>query len=134
MQKQNIEIPCFVANPKIDVELKRYFPFPYWFNGTFIPLLPVKGISLSNGLEYWPGLGFSYITGTDPLLNTNITFSGSFGFLKLNFEYLSEVNSENLRELFSELDDFLLELFLVLFQQKELIKAALLLIRLGKFH
>ena len=106
VKNQNIEIPCFASKSELEVESKRYFPFSYWINGTFIPMLPVKGISLSNGLEYWPGLGFSYITGTDPLLNTNITFSGSFGFLKLNFEYLSEVNSENLRELFSELDDF----------------------------
>lgn len=106
IKNQNIDIPYFESEPEINFDKKNYYSFPYWFNGTLLPLFPIKDISLEKGPELWPGLGVTYITSTDPLLNTNMTISSAFGYLKLNFEYFTSSIAGNSQKLLNEIDDF----------------------------
>lgn len=106
VQKSNLELPYFVSETLDYSNYIKYTPIKYWFHGLFIPMLPVKEISMSDGPKMWPGIGLTYITNTDPLLNTDMIFSAGFGFAKLNFEYFTNPNSETLKKLFVGMNDF----------------------------
>lgn len=87
-------------------EIGTYNPFRYMFHGTWIPMLPVKEISLENGTEFWPGLGTAYLTQSDPLMNNELTLSAGFGFAKLDFTKLVNPTEESLAEFQKGMTDF----------------------------
>lgn len=106
VKQSNVELPFLASETWGYNNYKNYNPLKYWFHGLFIPMLPVKEISLSDGPKMWPGLGLTYITNTDPLLNTDMIFSAAFGFAKIDFEYFTNPNSDTLLKMLDGMNDF----------------------------
>lgn len=106
VQQSNVELPYLASETWGYNNYKNYNPLKYWFHGLFIPMLPVKQISMTDGPKMWPGLGLTYITNTDPLLNTDMIFSAAFGFANIDFEYFTNPNSDTLQKMLDGMDDF----------------------------
>lgn len=83
---------------------KAYNPFPYLFRGTWIPMMPVKKISIENGPEIWPGIGLTYKTQSDPLNNTSLTLSVARDYAKLDFTNVFNETEESRRRQSEEQD------------------------------
>ena len=104
------DIPLYNEVDPDDIELStdsdRYNPFRYMFKGTWFPMLPVKNMSITEGVSMFPGLGVSYMTQSDPLSNNEITVSMGFGYAKLDFQNLVNPTQESLKLLKSQMTDF----------------------------
>lgn len=99
-------IPEYYEREIVIHDTVKYNPANYWFHGTFIPMMPVRELSLFDGPKMWPGLGVTYLTNSDPLLNTDMTLSGAGGFAKLNFEFFTNPNQGNFSNLLKGINDF----------------------------
>ncbi len=81
-----------------DYQLKKYHPINYMYNGTIIPMMPVYELSIRDGVEYWPGLGLSFLAQTDPFSNNALILSVGFGFLPHSFEKLTNPTEKEIIE------------------------------------
>lgn len=106
VQESSVQLHYFASETWGYGNYQYYNPLKYWFQGLFIPMLPVRQISMSDGPKMWPGLGLTYITNTDPLLNTDMIFSAAFGFANIDFEYFTNPNSDTLKKMIEGMDDF----------------------------
>lgn len=91
-------------------DYKTFIPIRYMLKGTWMPFMPVKSVSFSEGIEQWPGLGLAFTTGADPFGNNQLTLSAGFGFLPMDFSMIFNATEEERKALkFEELtffDDF----------------------------
>lgn len=105
-----VSIEFYEETDPDDVELfsdsDRYNPFRYMFHGTWIPMMPVKEMSVKDGTSMFPGIGVTYFTQSDPLTNNEITFSVGFGFAKLDFQNLVNPTKETLTKFQSQMTEF----------------------------
>lgn len=91
-------------------DYKTFIPIGYMLKGSWMPFMPVKSVSFSEGIEQWPGLGVAFTTGADPFGNNQLTLSAGFGFLPMDFSMIFNATEEERKALkFEELtffDDF----------------------------
>ncbi len=66
-------------------ELKKYSPWNYMRRGSWKFLMPVRDISLEEGVKTAPGLGLTFETQSDPFTNNELLISAAKGFLPLDF-------------------------------------------------
>ncbi len=78
---------------------KLYNPFKYLLDVSFSPFLPIKTIDLDTGIIYWPGLGVSVKTQTDPCMNTSAVLSAGWNYVPLDFSWSKNLPSAYLRRL-----------------------------------
>ena len=86
-----------------DLNLKRYNPFKYMTDISFMPMMAIRDITLDNGAIYWPSLGLYLTADSDPLRNTEITLSGGLDFLVLSFEKEWNTVPKETQKRFSEI-------------------------------
>ena len=85
------------------IDLKRYNPFKYMTDISFMPMMAIRDITLDNGAIYWPSLGLYLTADSDPLRNTEITLSAGIDFLVLSFEKEWNTVPKETQERFSEI-------------------------------
>lgn len=105
-----VENQFIVYQPFEDIvpefDTKKYKPSSYWFHGAVIPMMPVRELSFTDGASLWPGIGVTYITNSDPLLSTEMVFSGGSGFAQLSFEFFQNPNTQTFQQLFTGASSF----------------------------
>ena len=69
----------------------KYNPLPYLFKGTWIPFFPISLIDFY-GYQTAPGLGFTYLTSTDPLeqIQGSLSFCAGFADPLKNYTEIQE--------------------------------------------
>lgn len=93
------QIPVFSDS---QLKIKRYNPFKYIADVSFTPFFPIKLIDLSDGIFYWPGLGITIESQTDPCMNTKMLFSAGWTYLPLDFSWTKNIPSNYLATIRSE--------------------------------
>ncbi len=87
------DIPSYYTPQNSDIapeytgglELKKYSPWKYMRKGSWKFLMPVRDISLEEGVKTAPGLGLTFETQSDPFTNNELLISAAKGFLPLDF-------------------------------------------------
>lgn len=77
----------------------RYNPWKYMRKGSFKFLMPVRDISLDEGIKKEPGLGVTFETQSDPFSNNEFLLSAAKGFVPLDFEKLFNAQKKQKDEL-----------------------------------
>ena len=78
---------------------KLYNPFKYMADFSYTPFFPIKLMDLDDGILYWPGLGISVGTQTDPCMNTQAVFAAGWNYIPLDFSWTSNIPSSYLARL-----------------------------------
>ena len=78
---------------------KKYNPWKYMFHGSWLPLMPVRDITLDKGPELWPGGGLTFETQADPFTNNQLIMSVAAGFLPNEFIKLFNASKKEREEL-----------------------------------
>ena len=100
--------PATSANPHTptttlaDYTVKRYNPLRYMADISITPFFPIKQIDLNEGNFYWPGLGLTVESQTDPCTNTRALLSAGWTYLPLDFSWTSNLPSSYLAKLRTE--------------------------------
>ena len=81
------------------LELKKYSPFKYMYKGSFSFFMPVRDITLDDGIKREPGLGAIFETQSDPFSNNELLISAAKGFVPLDFEQIFNADKKKLDEL-----------------------------------
>ena len=82
--------------------VKRYNPLRYMTDFSFTPFFPIKDIDMSEGNLYWPGLGLTVESQTDPCMNTQAVLSAGWTYLPMDFSWTSNIPSSYLAKIRSE--------------------------------
>ena len=77
-----------------DYTVRRYNPFRYMTDLSFTPFFPIKQLDLSEGNFYWPGLGLTIESQTDPCMNTRALLSAGWNYLPLDFSWAKDIPSK----------------------------------------
>lgn len=85
-----------------DYKVQRYNPFRYMADLSFMPFFPMKQIDLTAGNLYWPGLGLTIESQTDPCMNTRALLSAGWTYLPLDFSWAKNIPSNYLAKIRSE--------------------------------
>ena len=85
-----------------DYTVRRYNPFKYMTDFSFTPFFPMKIMDLSEGNLYWPGLGLTVESATDPCMNTQALLSAGWTYLPMDFTWTSNIPSSYLATLRTE--------------------------------
>ena len=85
-----------------DYKIKRYNPFRYMTDLSFTPFFPLKQIDLTSGNFYWPGLGLTIESQTDPCMNTRALLSAGWTYLPLDFSWTNNIPSSYLAKVRTE--------------------------------
>ena len=85
-----------------DYKIRRYNPFMYMTDLSFTPLFPLKLLDLSEGNLYWPGLGLTIESQTDPCMNTKAMISAGWTYLPMDFSWTKDMPSPYFARLRSE--------------------------------
>ena len=80
-------------------QLKKYSPWKYMIKGSFKLFMPVREISLEEGIKKEPGLGLTFESGSDPFSNNELLISAAKGFVPLDFETLFHADKKEWDEL-----------------------------------
>ncbi len=75
-------------------KIRRYNPFRYMTDLSFTPFFPIKQLDLSEGNFYWPGLGLTIESQTDPCMNTRALLSAGWNYLPLDFSWAKDIPSK----------------------------------------
>ncbi len=85
-------IPKYYVQPDFEqqqsespVEFTKYSPWKYMRKGSWKVLMPVRDITLEEGVKKAPGLGITFETQSDPFSNNELLFSAAKGFVPLDF-------------------------------------------------
>lgn len=81
-----------------DYPIKNFNPILYMLNGAWMPFMPVKSVSFSEGIEQSLGLGVTFQTGADPFQNNELTLSAGFGFLPTDITMIFGANDEEKKD------------------------------------
>ena len=85
-----------------DYEIRRYLPFKYMADLSFTPFFPMKLMDLSDGNFYWPGLGLTVESQSDPCMNTKALLSAGWTYLPMDFSWTSNIPSSYLAKIRTE--------------------------------
>ncbi|MBO4532847.1 MAG: hypothetical protein J5726_04030 [Treponema sp.] len=77
----------------------KYSPFKYLRKGSFEFFMPVRSITLEEGLKIEPGLGVVFQSQSDPFDNTHFLISAAKGFIPLDFTTLFNASKKEEQEL-----------------------------------
>ena len=84
--------------PAGEEDLTRYSPFKYMRKGSFTFFMPVRDITLEEGVVFEPGLGAVFETQSDPFQNNELLISAAKGFIPLDFEKLFNAQKKSTEE------------------------------------
>lgn len=82
--------------------VRRYLPFKYMADLSITPFFPMKLMDLSDGNLYWPGLGLTIESQTDPCMNTRALLSAGWTYLPMDFTWTSNIPSSYLAKIRTE--------------------------------
>ena len=81
------------------LELTKYSPWKYMRKGSFSFFMPVRDITLEEGVKTEPGLGVTFETQSDPFRNNELLISAAKGFVPLDFEQIFNADKKKRDEL-----------------------------------
>ncbi len=81
------------------ISFTKYSPWKYMRKGSFTFFMPVRDITLEEGIISEPGLGLVFETQSDPFTNNELLLSAAKGFLPLDFEKLFNAQKKDKQEL-----------------------------------
>ena len=87
------------ALSSVTENVKKYSPWKYMHKGSFKLFMPVRDISLEEGIKKEPGLGVTFETQSDPFSNNELLISAAKGFVPLDFETLFKADKKKKDEL-----------------------------------
>ena len=93
-----VEPMAAVVEP-VETTLSKYSPFKYMRKGSFSFFMPVRDITLEEGVITEPGLGVIFETQSDPFTNNELLISAAKGFVPLDFEKLFNAEKKDTDEL-----------------------------------
>ncbi len=82
-----------------DAQFTKYSPWKYMRKGSFTFFMPVRDITLEEGVKKEPGLGVVFETQSDPFTNNELLISAAKGFVPLDFEKLFNASKKQTDEL-----------------------------------
>lgn len=85
-----------------DYEIRRYNPLRYMADFSITPFFPLKQLDFTEGNLYWPGLGLTVESQTDPCMNTRALLSAGWTYLPLDFSWTSNIPSSYLAKVRTE--------------------------------
>ena len=85
-----------------DYKIRLYNPFLYMADLSITPFFPLKTMDLSEGNLYWPGLGLTVKSQTDPCMNTQALLSAGWTYLPLDFSWTKNMPSTYIAKLRTE--------------------------------
>ena len=85
-----------------DYKIRRYNPLGYMTDFSFTPFFPIKILDFSEGNLYWPGLGLTIESQTDPCMNTQAVLSAGWSYLPMDFSWTSNIPSSYLAKIRTE--------------------------------
>ena len=88
-----------------DYKVRNYNPFKYMADFSFTPFFPLKKINLTEGNLYWPGLGLTIESQTDPCMNTRALLSAGWTYLPLDFTWAKDMPSKYIAKYMKEAKD-----------------------------
>ena len=80
------------------LELTKYSPWKYMRKGSFSFFMPVRDITLEEGVKTEPGLGVIFETQSDPFTNNELLLSAAKGFVPLDFEQIYNARKKEKQE------------------------------------
>ena len=83
-------------------ELKKYSPWNYMKKGSWKFFMPVRDITLEEGVKKAPGLGLTFETQSDPFSNNELLISAAKGFIPLDFTKIFNASDKTNQELNAE--------------------------------
>ena len=83
----------------IEQSFTKYSPFKYMRKGSFDFFMPVRDITLQDGVKKEPGLGVIFQTQSDPFDNNQLLLSAAKGFVPLDFTQLFNASKKEEQEL-----------------------------------
>jgi len=92
-------VPEPVEGPQEFYGFEKYSPWKYMRKGSFSFFMPVRDISLQEGVLKEPGLGVTFETQSDPFSNNELLISAAKGFVPLDFETLFNADKKKRDEL-----------------------------------
>ena len=100
---EEISAPDTSASPVLsDYNIKLYNPFKYMADISITPFFPIKVLDLSEGNLYWPGLGLTLESQTDPCMNTRAVLSAGWTYLPMDFSWTNNIPSSYLAKIRTE--------------------------------
>ena len=69
---------------------------------SFTPFFPIKLLDFSEGNLYWPGLGLTIESQTDPCMNTQAVLSAGWTYLPMDFSWTNNIPSSYLAKIRTE--------------------------------
>ena len=82
--------------------IRRYLPFKYMADFSFTPFFPMKIMDFSDGNLYWPGLGLTVESQSDPCMNTKALLSAGWTYLPMDFSWSENIPSSYLAKIRTE--------------------------------
>lgn len=80
-------------------DFTKYSAWKYMRKGSFSFFMPVRDITLQEGVKKEPGLGVTFETQSDPFSNNELLISAAKGFVPLDFETLFNADKKKRDEL-----------------------------------
>ena len=88
--------------PLPEFQSAKYSPWKYMRKGSWKLFMPVRNITLDEGIEKAPGLGGTFETQSDPFTNNKLMISAAKGFVPLEFSQLFNASKRSKDELKAE--------------------------------
>lgn len=82
--------------------IRWYNPIKYMLDFSFTPFFPIKTLDLNEKNLYWPGLGLTIESQTDPCMNTKALLSAGWTYLPLDFSWTNNMPSSYLAKFRTE--------------------------------
>ncbi len=92
-------VPELVEEPDLSMSFTKYSPWKYMRKGSFSFFMPVRDITLEEGVKTEPGLGVTFETQSDPFSNNELLISAAKGFVPLDFEQIFKADKKKRDEL-----------------------------------
>ena len=83
-------------------QFAKYSPWKYMWKGSWKLLMPVRDITLDEGVKKSPGLGGTFETQSDPFSNNKLLISAAKGFVPLDFTQIFNASKRSREELEAE--------------------------------
>ena len=85
-----------------DYTIYRYNPLKYMADFKIMPFFPLKVLDLKEGNLYWPGLGLTIESQTDPCMNTKALLSAGWTYMPMDFSWTEGSPSRNMAKIRKE--------------------------------
>ena len=96
----NSVVPEPVEGPQAEAStFTKYSPWKYMRKGSFSFFMPVRDITMEEGVKKEPGLGVTFETQSDPFSNNELLISAAKGFVPLDFEQIFNADKKKRDEL-----------------------------------